>query len=116
MRGRFHMENSVAQRGRRMPLVFLLCLVNLLCWNAPPMAAQFDTGTLNGTTVESSGAVIPNASVTVSNTGTGQSVQLTSNAAGAFSASALPFGTYTVSATAPGFGKATSKNIVLNVG
>jgi hypothetical protein len=43
-------------------------------------------------------------------------VQLTTNGAGAFSAPALPFGTYTVTATAQGFGAATSKNIVLNVG
>ncbi len=41
---------------------------------------------------------------------------LTTNGAGVFSAYDLPFGNYTVRATASGFGTATSKNIVLNVG
>jgi hypothetical protein len=79
-------------------------------------AAQFDTGTLNGIAVDTSGAAIPNATIGVTNVGTGRSVTLTTNGSGAFSATDLPFGTYTVTASAAGFGNATSRNIVLNVG
>jgi hypothetical protein len=103
-------------RGRRKPLFFLLGILCLLGLSAGPAAAQFDTGTLNGTTVDSSGALLPGASVTVTNTGTGATVSLKSNGVGIFSAPALPFGTYTVTATAPGFGTTTSKDVVLNVG
>jgi hypothetical protein len=74
------------------------------------------TGTLSGTTVDSSGALLPGASVIVANTGTGAKVSLKSNGSGIFSASDLPSGTYTVTATAPGFGTTTSKDVVLNVG
>lgn len=94
--------------------VFLpLCLMVLAVF---PATAQFDTGTISGTAVDPSGAVIPGAAVTVNNVGTGNAVHATTNGAGAFSATDLPFGTYTVSATAPGFGRSSSKDLVLNVG
>ncbi len=110
------MQNTVRLRGRKSPFTSLLGLICLLLCIVASAAAQFDTGTVSGTTVDNSGAVIPNAQVTLTNTGTGRSVMQTTNGAGVFSASDLPFGTYTVTATAAGFGTTTSKNIVLNVG
>ena len=109
------MQSSVLVRGRRKPLTVFLLLCFMVCAILPAVA-QFDTGTLNGTAVDNSGAVIPNATIAVTNTSTGRSMTLKTNASGSFSATSLPFGTYTVTATAPGFGTATSKNIVLNVG
>src|SRR6185437_10197735 len=113
--GRSIMQSSVLVRGRRKPLTVFLLLCFMVCAILPAVA-QFDTGTLNGTAVDNSGAVIPNATIAVTNTSTGRSMTLKTNASGSFSATSLPFGTYTVTATAPGFGTATSKNIVLNVG
>lgn len=110
------MQSGVVVRGRKKPLLSFLGLVCLLVCVVFSAAAQFDTGTVSGTAVDNSGAVIPNAKITLTDVGTGRSVSLTTNGAGAFSASDLPFGTYTVIATAPGFGSATSKGIVLNVG
>jgi Carboxypeptidase regulatory-like domain len=110
------MNRSVSMRGLKKPLLFLLGILCLLGLNVGSAVAQFDTGTLGGTTVDSSGALLPGASVTVSNTGTGATVTLKSNGAGIFSASDLPYGTYTVAATAPGFGTTTSSDVVLNVG
>jgi hypothetical protein len=110
------MNRSVLMRGRKKPLLFLLEILCLLGLSVGSATAQFDTGTLNGTTVDSSGALLPGASVTVANTGTGATVKLKSNGAGEFSASALPFGTYTVTATAAGFGTTTTTDVVLNVG
>jgi hypothetical protein len=110
------MYRSVLVGGRKKFLLFLLELLCLVGLSAGPAVAQFDTGTVSGTTLDSSGAFLPGASVTVANTGTGATVSLKSNNVGTFSASALPFGTYTVTATAAGFGTTTSNDVVLNVG
>ncbi|HEX4810257.1 MAG TPA: TonB-dependent receptor [Bryobacteraceae bacterium] len=81
-----------------------------------PLSAQFDTGTISGSVTDPSGAVVPNAKVTVLNQGTSQKIDLQSTASGAFVASALPFGKYLVSASAPGFAAVTSETISLAVG
>jgi hypothetical protein len=81
-----------------------------------PLAAQFDTGTISGIVADSSGAVIPHASVTVTNTGTGIKTTQQTDSGGNFTASALPSGNYVVTADASSFATATSQQIVLNVG
>jgi hypothetical protein len=110
------MYRSALTRGRKKPLLFLLGILFMVGLNVGPAAAQFDTGTLSGTTVDSSDTLLPGASVTVTNIGTGATVNLKTNSSGAFSASALPFGSYTVTVTAAGFGTTTSKEVVLSVG
>ena len=69
--------------------------------------AQFDTGTIVGLVTDLSGAVIPNATATITNTGTGIGTTLHTGNDGSFVASGLPFGHYVVSATATNFGQAT---------
>ena len=96
----------------------LLCtVVALVCvaLTITPLSAQFDTGRIAGMVNDPTGAVIPNATVTVINQNTSAKTTLQTTASGTFVASALPFGNYVVSATAPGFGKATSKTVALNV-
>jgi hypothetical protein len=94
----------------------LLVLLGLCLGSALPAAAQFDTGAISGTVLDSSGASLPGAAVVVTNTGTGNIIHLVSNAVGAFTVSDLPFGTYSVTVTANGFAAQTSSNIVVNVG
>ena len=94
----------------------LLAVCTFFCWFAVSASAQFDTGTIAGTITDASGAVVPHAKVTITNNGTGQQTMLQSNDAGSFVGSALPFGTYVVSANASGFQEAKSPQIVLNVG
>lgn len=91
-------------------------LTSLVCLCALPAPAQFDTGTIAGTVTDPTGAVVPGASVTIANTGTGAQRTLQTDANGNFVASAMPFGTYVVSATAKGFGETKSQSLVLNVG
>jgi hypothetical protein len=93
--------------------VFILAV---LCLGALPLLAQFDTGTINGTVTDSSGAAVSNAKVTISNAGTGDTKVITTNSTGFFIGSALPFGNYVVSATANGFAESKTKPIILNVG
>lgn len=96
------------------------CLVVLailmLMFGASTAWAQFDTGTIAGSVTDPSGAVIPNATVTVTNTGTNVSKTVQTDNGGNFTASALPFGNYVVTSTASGFGQAKSQPITLNVG
>ena len=72
--------------------------------------------TLVGTITESSGAVVPNAAITITNVGTGQIRTLVSNETGQYVAGALPIGTYDVKVQASGFSAADTTGVVLNVG
>jgi Carboxypeptidase regulatory-like domain/TonB dependent receptor-like, beta-barrel len=95
----------------------LLAALGLICLlSVVPASAQFDTGTIAGTVTDPSGAMIPHATVTITNVGTSTQRTLETDANGSFVASAVPFGTYVVSATAKGFGETKSQSLVLNVG
>ena len=72
--------------------------------------------TLVGTVSDTTGAVVPSAAITITNTGTGQVRKLTSNDAGQYVATALPIGTYDVKVQASGFSLADTTGVVLNVG
>jgi hypothetical protein len=65
-------------------------------------AQNATTGSINGTVVDSTGAVVPNALVTVTDKATGSSLNLTTNAEGRFIASFLKPDVFQVSATSPG--------------
>lgn len=77
--------------------------------NPVPALAQADLGSVNGTVTDASGAVVANASVTVTNTATGAQRVATSNAAGQYSVTQLPAADYTISVTAPGFATYTQR-------
>ncbi len=66
-------------------------------------AAQTVSGSVSGTVLDPSGAVVPHASVNAVNTATGVRTSATSNAAGIYSIRFLPIGTYTVEVKAQGF-------------
>src|SRR5262249_51649354 len=78
--------------------------------------AQEVTGQIRGTVTDATGAVVPNAVVTVTNLDRNQVIRsLHTNAAGEFVAPLLPVGKYSVSVEAPGFKKYTKTGIDLNV-
>src|SRR5579862_4137551 len=73
------------------------------------------TGTILGTVTDSSGAVVPNARITVTNTATKVALQTATNSAGDYNAPALNPGTYTVVAEARGFQKEVIASFTLTV-
>src|SRR5580658_915865 len=86
--------------------VSLLNLVvwgSLVVWGAGSCLAQAPVGSLMGTAHNSTGAVMPGVSVTVTNKDTGLKRPMTTSDAGIFSAASLPAGDYTVQASATGF-------------
>jgi hypothetical protein len=82
---------------------------------ALPLYGQVDTGSITGIVRDSSGVVIPTASVTIANAATNYRVQLTTNAEGLYVSPPLPAGRYRVEATHPGF-RTSAKELPLAVG
>jgi hypothetical protein len=77
--------------------------------------AQSTTGTITGTVTDPTGAVIPGAMVTVTNTLSGAAVTVQANTEGVYVVPALLPSSYTVAATAPGFGRLTKSGIRLEI-
>ena len=78
--------------------------LTLAVWVWPSSClAQAPVGSLMGTAHDSTGAVMPGVSVTVTNKDTGLMRQMTTSAEGIFSAASLPAGNYSVKASATGF-------------
>jgi hypothetical protein len=93
-RGISFLNPSIARRGVG---VCLAVLVAAAAW------AQAPVGTISGVVHDQSDAIIPHASVTIRNVGTGAERNLLTGTDGTFSAPALPAGEYTVTAELVGF-------------
>ena len=78
--------------------------------------AQRDLSTLAGTITDSSGGVVANARVTITEVSTGQVYEITTNSLGEFVRPALKASTYNVTVTAPGFKKSEEKDVILTPG
>ena len=81
-----------------------LFLVLVVCLGVSrPVLAQRITGDIAGEVTDSTGAVVPNVTVTAVNTGTNLSRSGVTSDTGAFRIPELPIGTYRVTASAEGF-------------
>ncbi len=101
-------------------LVFRICLLALMTsflLSSSLLLAQttLSTGSIVGTVTDPSGAVVDGAKVVIANTGTNQTVTLTSNSAGAFSTGPLDPGSYKVQVSAKGF-STVSQIVTVQVG
>lgn len=71
------------------------------------MSGQTDRGSISGTISDQSGAVVPNAKVTVTGTETGEQRETTTNSDGNYSFPQLRAALYQISVEAAGFQKST---------
>ena len=94
-------------------VILAICAVVVcgLCMSVPAMA-QFGAS-LSGTVMDSSGAVIPGASVTLTNPATQSVRTVESGSSGSYTFSELAPGTYSLSVTANGFRKNTIATVAL---
>ena len=99
---------------RRMKLAVVVCVVVL--FSIAAMAQGSATADLSGVVKDPKGAVVASATVTASNPSKGLERSTSTDTNGAYQFVNLPPGTYEVSVSAPGFGKATRKNVSLTVG
>src|SRR5262249_23131714 len=88
-----------------------MCILLSVCVSL----AQLNTASILGTVTDSSGAVVPSASVTVQNQDTGATYNITADGRGNFVAPLLTVGVYRVTADATGFQTQVQENIRLSV-
>ncbi|HXU21702.1 MAG TPA: carboxypeptidase regulatory-like domain-containing protein [Verrucomicrobiae bacterium] len=79
------------------------------------MAQTAETGALAGTVTDPSGGVVAGASITITNTGTGQARTATTDSNGSYKFSLLPPGNYSVKFSSPGFQTAEVPSVTVNV-
>ncbi len=92
----------------------ILCLFLGYAALSTSLFAQSERGAISGTVRDTTGAVIPNARVTVTNTATNTTVTLPTNEAGEFTAPSLPVGVYTVRAEKEGFRPTVLSGLTVN--
>jgi Carboxypeptidase regulatory-like domain/TonB dependent receptor len=106
--------STLCVQRRRFCTGLLLCLCFMF---ALPLHSQTSgAGTINGTVMDSSHAVVPGAAITVTNTDTGIAHAYAADSAGLYVAPFLQPGHYRVRATAGGFSSVEATNLTLLVG
>ena len=109
--------HASARTGLPGLLAMIVFLLGAVCIFLPASGgAQELTATLSGNVTDSSGAVIPHATVTITlNSVNGATRVVESDGSGNYIAPQLTAGTYSVSATAAGFQTFKVREVVLNV-
>jgi hypothetical protein len=87
--------------------IFLVCTLAAF--------AQGDRGTITGTVSDATGAVVPNASIQVTNSDTAAVYQIATTSTGNYTLANLPAGTYVLSVDATGFKKLNRPGLVVQV-
>ena len=93
-------------------LVKPICLAAILVVS-PPLKPQSFYGSILGTVTDSSGAVVPDATVTVTNIGTNEVQRVPSNAEGNYSTVNLVPATYNVEVTKASFRRFLSDQVTI---
>jgi hypothetical protein len=95
----------------------LLFLLSFVPATLPAAYAQSaTTGAIGGTVSDAGGALLPDVTIKVSNSATGQERTVTSNKSGEFRVTELDPGVYTATVTAKGFGTLEQDLITVTVG
>src|SRR5713226_6655197 len=87
--------------------VFLSCAISVF--------AQLPTGTILGVVRDTTGALLPGASITVRNVGTGATRTVVTGEAGAYRVPALAVGRYDITTELPGFSTSIQRGVELEV-
>ena len=97
--------------SRSVHVLAVLALLTTMVW------PQAGTGELTGLVADPSGAVVPNAQITLTNSATGDKRTTVTTPAGVYRFSALPIvGTYTLEIAPKGFKAVKIANLVMSVG
>ena len=92
-----------------------LALFAVLLLAKPAVSQNTNSGDIRGTVTDSSGAVVPGVTVTLTNTDTGESKDFTTNGAGIYDTVSTPPGNYNITFSKTGFKKLTRGPIVIQV-
>jgi len=102
------------RRRRSLAVSWIASLLLLLLLVSGSVFAQTDSGRVRGTITDQQGAVVPNATVTLTNRGTNRTQTATSNGEGVYTFDAVPRGDYKVDVQQKGF-KAESAQFTVEV-
>jgi hypothetical protein len=102
-------------RKRYLIFATMMAVGLMLFTSAQGMFAQGTSGSVSGAVTDSTGAAIPGATVTLSNPLTGYSHVVTTDSAGAYQFTNVPFHNYNLEASATGFQK-TNKQVQISSG
>jgi len=102
--------------GLAVPVTRLIFTLVLLCMGAGGLTAQEFRATISGTVTDAQSAIVPGASVTVSNMETGAVSKTTAGQSGAYTAPSLAPGIYSVRVSFDGFSAYTRTGITLAAG
>src|SRR5882672_1320822 len=106
---------DVKRAGKITSGIFLLVYV-LLLGGGSALGQVTASGALSGTVSDQKGAIIPGATVTVTNKATGATRTTTTGDSGEYKIDFLPAGRYDIKVSATGFGDLSSENVELLVG
>src|SRR6202050_731678 len=111
------MKDRPQQRAGSGPAISLLLATVLIValMGAAGAKGQVLYGTLTGTVTDKTGAVVPNAAVTLTDQATGQVRSATAGAQGDYQLTNLLPGTYTLSVKQSGFADFTEKDIAIEI-
>src|SRR3989442_8525805 len=98
----------------RISTIWLILLI-LFTALAPLSFGEATDGNVVGVVLDSSGAAVPNVSVTITNNATGIKFTTTTNVNGEYRFNNIPIGKYNLSASAPGFTAATLSNLAVEL-
>jgi hypothetical protein len=98
-------------------VLFLAALIAAILFSVSPFAsAQSGRGTITGSVKDSSGAVVPNAPVILTEVSTGSAYKAQTNGEGIYNFPELQPGTYSISVSAPSLKAFTQTGITVTVG
>jgi hypothetical protein len=97
-------------------IVYVTALAVLLLSAADLAHAQIDQGAITGTVQDNTGALVPNAKVSLTNVATGLTLSTTSQSDGSYAFNPIKIGTYNILVEKQGFAKDSQSGIVVNVG
>jgi hypothetical protein len=103
-------ENFILKTGK-----VLLLLMSVLFLQIAASAQTGTTGQISGSVTDQSGAVVPDATVTLTQVGTGEKRTVMTSVDGNYSVPNLSIGTYRVTVTKTGFKETAIANVIVNV-
>ncbi len=91
------------------------CILLFALFATPRLTAQIATGGVTGTVKDASGAVVPDAQVTLTNTQTGVAQVTRSTSTGTYVFNSVPVGNYTLRTSHPGFQDEVINNLDVHI-
>lgn len=105
------MKYQIIRQIKRAGMIFAIAM-----FAVAGIFAQTNSGSITGQVLDVNDAIIPNATVTITNIGTNETRSVQTNADGFYEIPSLSTGVYKIVATASGFQETTVSNARLSVG